>query len=428
MFPLDEVIRQANKCTGCGFCLDACPIYQVLGIETLASRGRVDTIRGLLTGDLKPTDRMEGILSTCMLCMACQSACPSGVPIQELILLGRHWAVEEKGLPFIKRLVFRKLLKDRRALGLAFRLAKRFMQLGPEAPGRPLRHLPTIFSGLAGGRTLPPLADSPLSRRVLESLQPRSMAGTRGKVALFAGCYLEFVDTPIGEAGIRVLASQGYEILYPHGQVCCGAPVLYSGDLEGALELARINARAFSDLDTDTVVTLCATCGSALRKGYQTLAAHLDGSDAENVMTLSEKVMDISEFLGRQPSLQGLSREIQMTLTYHDPCHHIRVLGIREEPRKLLQDIPGAKLVEMADPAQCCGGGGSFSLTHPHISLDVGRSKLNNILATGAQALVTACPGCILQIQDVALHEQADIEVLHLAEVLDRALLRTSRS
>lgn len=428
MFPLEEILTQAKKCTGCGFCLEACPIYDVLGVETLASRGRVYTIQGVLSGNLKPASRMNAILSTCLLCMACQFACPSGVAVHELILKGRHWAIEEKGLPLVKRLAFRRLLKDRRSLGRALGLAKALLQAGPESDGRPLRHLPTLFSGITGARALPTLADYPLLHRVPERTEPWPGVEPRGRVAFFSGCYLEFVDTPIGEAGLRILASQGYEVLYPKGQVCCGAPVLYSGDLEDALEIAKINAEAFSDLGVQAVIALCATCGSALREGYQILAKHLRGGAREKVLRLSRKVVDISQFLNRNLPLRGLTREAPLNLTYHDPCHHIRALGIQSEPRELLDQVRGVRLVEMATPDHCCGGGGSFSLTHPEISLEIGRSKVRDIASTGVQALVTSCPGCILQIQDVAAREKARFEVLHLVEVLDRALPPTPSS
>jgi glycolate oxidase iron-sulfur subunit len=245
-------------------------------------------------------------------------------------------------------------------------------------------------------------------------------------VGLFVGCYLEFADTPIAEAGIRVMTSRGHQVLYPKGQVCCGAPALFTGDLENAVELARINAEAFNESAVETVVTLCATCASALREGYQMLKDHLAQEDQERVLPFSCRVQDISQWLNEHGPPHGLDRGVNLTLTYHDPCHHVRAMGVQEQPRNLLREIAGVRLVEMARPTHCCGGGGSFSFSHPDVSLQVGRAKVDDILATGAQALVTACPGCILQIQDVAQRENASFEVLHLVEVLERALPRTT--
>jgi len=417
------LMKEAIKCYSCGFCLAACPVYQVLGVETLSSRGRIDTVRGMLLGELELTPRMEEILSTCLLCMACEASCPPGVAAKKLILEGRHRAVERDGLPLLKRWAHGRLLKDRRALGRALGFVSILQKMGPPAQqGGHLRHLPALFSGIAGGRALPPLAPRPLHARVPERTPPWPGAGHRGKVALFVGCYLDFVDSPIGEAAVQVLASQGLEVVLPGGQVCCGAPVIYSGDLKRAMEIAPINARAFADPSIDAVVSLCATCGSALRKEYPVVAGHLEAEDRDLVLNLSEKVQDISELLSLYAPLRGLTEEVQLTVTYHDPCHNVRGQGISREPRRILQEVPGVRQLEMAEPARCCGGGGSFSLTHPEVSLEVGRWKVEDILSTGADAVVTSCPGCILQIQEVAARERAPFQVLHLVEVVHRAL------
>jgi glycolate oxidase iron-sulfur subunit len=383
----------------------------------------MDTIRGLLLGDLRLTPRMEEILSSCLMCQACETSCPPGVVTQRLILEARHRALSKRGLPLAKRLAFRRLLKDRRALRRALRVARAIQALGPKPERGPLRHLPTLFSGLAGGRALPPLADHPLRERIPQATPPRRCTEPRGRVALFSGCYMEFVATPMGEAGVRVLASQGYEVVFPQGQVCCGAPVLFSGDLEDSMELARRNAEAFRDGALEAVVTLCATCGSTLREGYKILAGHLEGEERERVLALTAKVQDITSLLASRPLAGPLTLPQPMTVTYHDPCHHVRAQKISAAPRELLRSIQGVTLLEMKEPAKCCGGGGSFSLTHAEVSLEVGSWKVQDILSTGAQAVVTACPGCILQIQEVAGRKSAPLQVLHLVELLDRALL-----
>jgi glycolate oxidase iron-sulfur subunit len=424
MFPLDELLREMNKCSGCGICLSFCPIYQASGIETISSRGRVDTIRGLLEGELKLTPRMEEILSTCLLCMACQTNCPPGVTSLKAILEARHRMVGQKGLPVLKRWAFHRLLRDRKALARAIRMAAMVQKISPSNENGPLRHLPTILSPVSGGRALPPLADKPLRDRINQ--RTPSLGRHVGSVAFFSGCYLEFVDTPMGKAGIDVLTSQGYEVIFPQGQVCCGAPVLYSGDLEDAVELALINARAFDGLEVESVVTLCATCCAALREGYKIISESLNGGERGLVLGLSRKVKDLSEFLTQSQGLRGPFLDLPLRVTYHDPCHHVRGLGIHSQPRELIQSIPGVELVEMRDPARCCGGGGSFSFTNPKLSIEIGRWKLNDVLDTGAQAVVTSCPGCVLQIQEVAQRQGASVEVIHVAELLARAIKNTA--
>jgi glycolate oxidase iron-sulfur subunit len=423
VFPDDKALQEAKRCFACGFCLSVCPVYRVLGVETLSSRGRVDTVRGYLKGDLGLSPRMQEILSCCLLCRACESACPPGVAVHKVILEGRHRAVIQNDLPRLKRWALHRLLRDRRLLERSLKLAA-FLQAGrPPPQGTPVRHLPTWLSGASGGRGLPRIARQPLRKRAPRLTPSRTPDGHKGRIALFSGCYLDFADTKIGEAGLRVLAAQGYDVLFPLEQVCCGAPVLYSGDLDGATELARINAEAFAQAELAAVVTLCATCGSTLKEGYQTIAGHLAGDDRRKILSFSDKVVDFSELLAGRGGVAASARGTALTVTYHDPCHHVRGLKIRNEPRELLQSIPGIRLHEMAQPERCCGGGGSFGLSHPEASLTIGRWKVRDILATGCEAVVTSCPGCILQIQDVAHREKANFRVMHLAEILDLALL-----
>ncbi len=421
MLPHDQVIKEAAKCSGCGFCLSVCPIYQALGVETLASRGRMDTVRGMLLGELKLSPRMEEILSTCLLCQACEASCPPGAAAHKVILEARHRAVKEKGLPWVKRLAFRRLLKDRKALARALSLV-RGIQGSPYHKKLPeLRHLPTLFSALAGGRALPPMARKPLRERFPELVTPAPGVNLRGRVGFFSGCYSEFVETAMGDAAIRLLAREGFQVFFPREQVCCGAPALYSGDLEDTLEIALLNAGAFSKLELDSVLVICATCGSGLMEGYSIVAQHLKGKDKALVEGLSQKVQDISAFLSARGLKERLCLPEPMKVTYHDPCHHVRGQNIRGEPRELLLSVGNLSLTEMAEPARCCGGGGSFSLNKPELSVEIGKWKVQDILSTGAQAVVTSCPGCILQIREVAQREGAAFRVLHLAELLELA-------
>lgn len=421
MFAHDQVISESLKCSGCGFCLSACPIYKALGVETLASRGKMDTLRGMLLGELKLTPRMQEILSTCLMCQACEASCPPGVAAHKVLLEARHRALKQKGLPWTKRLAFRRLLKDRKALARALGFVRRIPGSQSKAQHPELRHLPTLFSGLAGGRALPPIAPKPLRERFSELTAPSPGVTLRGRVGFFSGCYTDFVETSLGDAAIRVLCREGFEVFFPKEQVCCGAPALYSGDLEDTLEIALLNAKAFAKMELDAVVVICATCGSGLTKGYSIAAQHLKGKDRALVEGLAGKVQDTSKFLVSRGLRERLCLPEPMSVTYHDPCHHVRGQSICSEPRDLLYSIGHLSLKEMAEPARCCGGGGSFSLTKPELSVEIGRWKVQDILSTGAQAVVTSCPGCILQIKEVAHREGAGFQVLHLLELLDLA-------
>lgn len=422
MFPDTEVWREVIKCSGCGFCLSVCPVYQAIGIETLSSRGRMDTIRGMLLGQLKPTARMEQILSSCLMCQACEASCPPGAVAHKVILEARHRTLKVRGLPWAKRLAFRRLLKNRDALSRALQILRRIQKPVARDPQRStLRHLPALFSALAGGRALPAVAARPLRERFPERIQADPDVPLRGRVGFFCGCYMDLVETPIGDATIRVLTREGFEVFFPRQQACCGAPALYSGDMEDTIELALRNAQAFASQSLDSVLVACATCLSGLTKGYDILAPHFRPQDLEAVTTLRRGVLDLSSFLTRVGLARPLSLQEPLTVTYHDPCHHVRGQKIFSEPRELLQSIGNLTLLEMNEPARCCGGGGSFSISHPEISIEIGRWKVKDILSTGAQAVVTSCPGCIVQIQEVAQREGARFQVLHLAQVLEMA-------
>lgn len=419
MYTREEALKEAIKCSGCGFCLSVCPIYQVVGIETLSSRGRMDTIRGMLLGQLKLTDRMIEILDTCLLCRACEEVCPPGAQLHKVVMRARGEAVEEKGLPWAKRLAFRRLLKDRRFLYRALRYVRPLLR-NNEAKGSKIRHLPHLFSGLAGGRGLPPIASKPLRERFPQRIRPQGKV--RGRVGFFSGCYMEFAETAMGDATIEVLLGDGFEVLFPREQTCCGAPALYSGDWQDALEIALKNAKAFLSLGVDSVVVGCATCFDCMKKGYSVLASGLKGEEREILDHFSSLVEESSSFLLKE----GLAKEgflkRHIVVTYHDPCHLARGWGLGKEPRQLLASIEGLEIVEMSQPGKCCGGGGSFGLMHPEISVEIGRWKIQDILRTGAEIVVTSCPGCILQIQEMAEREGAKVSVLHVMEVLRTAL------
>lgn len=427
MLPHDQAIKEALKCSGCGFCLSACPIYMALGIETLASRGRMDTLRGMLLGELKLTPRMDEILSTCLMCQACETSCPPGAAAHKVLLEARHMALRQGGMPWAKKLAFRRLLKDRKALARALSLVRKIQGSPSKAPHQDLRHLPTLFSGLSGGRALPPIAKRPLRERIPQLTAQAPGSAFRGRVGFFSGCYTDFVETSLGDAAIRILSREGFEVFFPGEQVCCGAPALYSGDLEDALEIALLNAKAFSKMDLDAVVVICATCGSGLTEGYSIVAEHLKGEDKVLVEGLTRKVQDINTFLFARGLRQGLCLPEPTSVTYHDPCHHVRGQKICEEPRELIRSVGNLHLKEMVEPARCCGGGGSFSLSKPELSVEIGKWKVKDILSTGAQAVVTSCPGCILQIREVAHREGAGFQVLHIVELLDVASPETLR-
>jgi glycolate oxidase iron-sulfur subunit len=237
--------------------------------------------------------------------------------------------------------------------------------------------------------------------------------GTRGKIAFFPGCAVSYFQPDIGDAATIVLEALGYEVIVPRGLKCCGRPYLSLGDRAAAKDLALKNADVLSSLDVDAIVTACASCGLTFKKEYPGLLA---ASGRQEV-----RVLDIHEFLIQK--IIGLDlRAVHSRVTWHDPCHLGRGQGLAGTARDVLRSIPGIELVEMSDPAQCCGFGGVMRVSHPSLSGTIGEKKARDISTTQASLVVTGCPGCRMQIADALRHAGSEAQVVHTVQVLEQAI------
>ncbi len=252
----------------------------------------------------------------------------------------------------------------------------------------------------------------------------------RARVAFFAGCIARVTFTALNDATIRVLQANGCEVVVPAGQVCCGALAAHAGMRDVARDLARTNFRAFAAGDVDAIITNAAGCGSTLKE-YSHLFAATDASDAASAeaANFSAKVRDVTEFLDQlglvAPMQNPTKRDSLLRVTFQDSCHLLHGQKIREAPRKLLRAIPGVEIVEMQRADQCCGSAGVYNVTQTQASLDLLAEKMANAKATGAQVIVTANPGCMLQLRAGAAKFQTGQEVLHIVELLDRAIIKS---
>nr|WP_320133846.1 (Fe-S)-binding protein [uncultured Holophaga sp.] len=410
-----ELEDAAVRCSRCGACQQLCPIFRELGTEASATRGKIALIRAAIRGQVGPTDGLGERLSLCLACKACSAGCPSGVPGDRLVLEARQAFVGQRGLPLIKRLALRYFLRNR---GL-FRLG---MKLGPLGQRLVLKHtpngaLPRLPMGLDRRRLLPQVAPHSFREQhpeLVEAPEPR------GRVALFTGCMVNHIYPEIGEAALEVLLQQGFSVLIPKDQHCCGLPAHANGDGDTARELARAVLENFAEQPVDAVITLCGSCGGTLQKEYAQWFAS-EPTLARTAGALASKVQDFSAFLDSR-GLRGRLAERPLTVTYHDSCHLARGMGVTAAPRKLLRAIPGLEFREMDEAARCCGAAGSFSLAHYDLTLKINARKTGNILATGASTVVTGCPGCVMQLRD-GLHQQgAQVDTRHIAQILRDAL------
>jgi glycolate oxidase iron-sulfur subunit len=237
-------------------------------------------------------------------------------------------------------------------------------------------------------------------------------------VALLTGCVQSVVFAAHNQATARVLAQNGWDVVAPRDQGCCGALNAHGGDHTRALDMARRTIETFEPEDVEAIVVNTSGCGAHM-KAYGTLLAN-DPRWAERARWFSARVRDISEFLAATP-LRGPLRAVPLTVTYHDPCHVVHGQKIRGAPRGLLAQIPGLRLVDLPESDWCCGSAGIYNLTEPEMAVRLLRRKIRHVLETGAAAVVTANPGCILQIQQGLRDAGSPIDVLHLVEILDRA-------
>ena len=352
-------------------------------------------IEAVLNGTLLISDVYKDRLATCTGCLACESACASGVPFSRIILAAREQAVRESG-PGIVASVVSAALKNPV-------LMRSFAWLAPVAlhyKGKSIRPIQnSIFKVQQGGQQQ-------------KGGREDSEKGPKGRIAFFPGCAVDQFQPDIGSATVTVLEALGYEVVVPKGLVCCGRPFLSLGDRPAAEELARKNNDLLASLDVDTVVTSCASCGLTFKKDYPTLLAQ---SDREPV-----RVQDIHEFLAGKTGELDLAPS-PMKVTWHDPCHLGRGQGLAKTVREVLLAVPGIELVEMKNPDRCCGFGGVMRVSHPSLSSAIGEAKAKDIAATRTKVVVTGCPGCRMQIADSLRRAGSQAEVVHTVQVLAKA-------
>ena len=413
---------KVSQCMKCGFCMYFCPVYREIHTEPIVARGRNVLAMKLLEGGQFDWKHLEERFNQCLTCNRCAQFCPAKVEVATITIAARGDIVANKGLPFAKKVVFEKLLKKRGLFGKVLKLVSKLQWLLPSTKGK-IRHLPVFLSAFAKGRQIPEIAHTFLREELPEVNSPPPGSKKRMRVAFFAGCATDFIFPEVGKRTIAFLTSQGVEVLFPKGQGCCGMPVFGSGDFVTAREMADSNVGVFSELqDVDYIITSCATCGSALKEGYKTYLADTT-ERKKRYEEFSAKVKDINEFiidiLKPPPETFRTSVPPGTRVTYHDPCHLVRHQEISAQPREIIKSIPGLELVEMKEPDRCCGMGGSFNVQYYDLSKQIAEHKMDAIADTGADIVVTACPGCMIQLIDNTIQKKMPQRVMHVMELLN---------
>jgi len=408
-----EGCAESLYCINCGSCLNFCPVYREVGDQYgdkyLGGRG---VITAAFTKGLAGAE--ESGLSLCLNCQTCIEACPSQINTPAMINRLRAKTVAEHGLPPLWGTAFRQVLAKEKNLEKAVGMGRKVQGLifSQQEEGQKAR-LPI---GLDYRRLVPALAPRSFRSCRPETVKPES-AKLKGRVAFFIGCMINYANLSIGEAVLAVLGKEGIEVEIPSGQGCCGLLMYLNGDIESARAAARANIAAFSAAGADTIVVACATCGSFLTH-YMTELFPPGDPLAQKAKALAARVQDISLYLSGLEGKESELSPVNMSVTYHEPCHLGRGQGIKEEPRLLLQSIPGLEFREMTDVDSCCGFGGTCSLKQYELSERVRGHKLAAIGATGAQAVTAGCPGCLTHLADGMHQEGMKVKAYHPIELL----------
>jgi glycolate oxidase iron-sulfur subunit len=417
---------QLATCMRCGLCQGVCPLHAQTGREADVARGKLALLDGLARSLLDDPQGVADRLRHCLLCGSCAANCPSGVKALDIFLEARAILSAYLGLSPMKRLVLRGFLANPRFFDLLLRLAPAWQPLiarpASSLLGTSCARLP--LPGL-GTRHFKGLAAKPFHALVPETAT--SPAPGQPRVAFFVGCLIDKVYPQVGQAALKALAHHGVGVLIPPDQACCGMPALAAGDAQAFASLLTHNLARFDPADFDHLLTACATCTTAIKHLWpgQSRLAGMGPDRLARVEQLAAKTLDISQFLADRFLTGQQAAPLPTTkagLTYHDPCHLKKSLGVWRQPRQLLQANAAWSLVEMAEPDWCCGMGGSFNLEHYQTSAAIGARKRDNILATGVQAVATACPACMLQITDALSQAGARVDVRHVLEIYAQAL------
>lgn len=414
-------VEGVNRCVHCGLCLASCPTFAELGTEMDSPRGRIYLVKSLAEGRIALSDSTVRHLGLCLDCRACETVCPAGVPYGELIEVAKAEIERQRpGGPLRRgfRWLSFRMLGSPAALRLAAGVLGLYQASGLQRLVRASRLGRLLPGTLSMWEALLPRLPSRAARAPLPPVVPADGIH-RARVAMLTGCVQSVVFGDDNRATARVLARNGCEVAVPRDQGCCGALHAHGGDLAGARALARRTIERFESAGpVDAVVVNTSGCGAHM-KAYGRLLGD-DPAWAERARRFAGLVADVSEFLAREP-LAGPLRPVPMTVTYHDPCHVVHGQRIRAAPRRLLAQIPGLRLVELPESDWCCGSAGLYNLTQPEMATRLLQRKVRHILSTGAEAVVTANPGCILQIQAGLRAQASPVRVLHLVEVLARA-------
>jgi glycolate oxidase iron-sulfur subunit len=380
-----QYLKDLSKCVLCGSCKALCPVYDEQAMESMGTRGRLALLWALASGDIHPSSILNDCIFSCTLCGACSGLCPPGIDIKEVIYHGRRILKKSdkkrKYIRFLTKIFFKNP-------GWSFRVMRSAQQI--------------LFPYLVKKGLIPFKPEMP-EYCLKDSLQVISVSQKKGRVAVFTGCTVNFLYPHLGEALINVLNRLGYEVILPAGEVCCGAPLRALGLEDEAMAIAKKNLAVFGRLNVDAILSLCPTCTLAIKKEYPKLV----GQGIDNAEDISTFFIDKLKSIQPRHIFSGIKNPL-----FHDPCHLKYGLGISDEPREIIKYM-GYELIEN-DLARCCGFAGIFCFSNQQISTGLLGKCTEEYMKKGADAIITSCPGCMIQLS------KTEMPVLHLIDIIER--------
>ena len=408
------------RCVHCGLCLSACPTYVETWLETESPRGRIALMKAVHEGRVGISDRLVSHWELCLQCRACEAVCPSGVPYGRLMERTRAQVrdsnLESPALNRLSRLFLMAALPHNKRLRLAGHLMRLYQRSGLQGLVRQTGILKALPGGLHQMEAQMPVMGNQFftsNGRVYPAQGERRMT-----VGLLSGCVMPMMQGDAMRAAVRVLQRNGCDVVTPLAQGCCGALNLHAGDLELGRQMARRNIDAFQAACVDVVVTASAGCGSSMKEYGDLLRDDPDHAGAAT--EFAENTRDITEFLAALP-LDPPQAELPWRVTMQDPCHLAHAQRITDAPRHVLRSITGLQLTEMAESSLCCGSAGFYSLLQRDMSQRLQRRKIGNAIATEAQVIASANPGCMAQLEQGLRNAGSNVRVMHVVEILDAA-------
>ncbi|MGQ9610030.1 MAG: (Fe-S)-binding protein [bacterium] len=389
-----------NECSKCGICRSVCPIFLAVNDEVISPRGKISLVEAFLEEKITDIERYTDIIRSCIRCTRCSSVCPAGVRVEKIIQSARELLYSN--MPPEAKEIFNFILNNPSEL-----LQKMKEYSKNQRKNFPLWFLPLFFHNKA---YLPQLAEKTVLDKYDEYIKADKNSSLQ--VSLFIGCSINYSNTFIADSAIEVLKKLNVNILIPKDQLCCSAPLLLYGDIEGAKEYALRNIKALKVEESDAIITLCPACGTTFIQDYEDIIG-------DNIDHFTNKIYDISEFIDIHTNYK--IEKMDLSVTYHDPCYLRFGQKVFNEPRLTL--AKSAKLIEMKDADKCCGLGGTLGLFHPEISEQIGKKKIESIIQTKADVVATGCPGCIMFIKDMLKRQGIDKEVLHTIQIFEKSLM-----